>query len=59
MHLQHPFYSSRRIRDCLQYERFAVNRKGVQSLMRQMGNTALYPESQYQSAREKTRGSSA
>ena len=42
MHLKRPFYGSRRIRDWLQDEGFAVNRKRVQRLMRQMGITALY-----------------
>ena len=41
MYLQQPFYSSRRIRDWLQEEGFAVNRKQVQRLIR--GITALYP----------------
>jgi putative transposase len=44
MHLQRPFYGSRRIRDWLQDEGFTVNRKRVQRLMRQMGITALYPK---------------
>ena len=44
MHLQRPFYGSRRIRDWLQDEGFAVNRKRVQRLMRQMGIAALYPK---------------
>jgi putative transposase len=42
MHLQRPFYGSRRIRDWLQDEGFPVNRKRVQRLMRQMGIMALY-----------------
>ena len=44
MHLKRPFYGSRRVRDWLQDEGFAVNRKRVQRLMRQMGITALYPK---------------
>jgi putative transposase len=44
MHLKRPFYGSRRIRDWLQDEGFAVNRKRVQRLMRQMGIAALYPK---------------
>jgi putative transposase len=44
MHLKRPFYGSRRIRDWLQDEGFAVNRKRVQRLMRHMGITALYPK---------------
>jgi putative transposase len=44
MHLKRPFYGSRRIRGWLQDEGFAVNRKRVQRLMRQMEITALYPK---------------
>jgi len=44
MHLKHPFYGSRRIRDWLQDEGFAVNRKRVQRLIRQMSITAHYPK---------------
>jgi len=44
MHLKRPFYGSRRIRDWLQDEGHAVNRKRVQRLMRLMGITALYPK---------------
>ena len=44
MHLKRPFYGSRRIRDWLQDEGHAVNRKRVQRLMRIMGITALYPK---------------
>ena len=44
MHLKRPFYGSRRIRDWLQDEGHAVNRKRVQRLMRMMGITALYPK---------------
>lgn len=44
MHLQRPFYGSRRIRDWLQEEGHDTNRKKVQRLMRQMGITALYPK---------------
>ncbi len=43
MHLQRPFYGSRRIRDWLWEEGHDINRKCVQRLMRQMGITALYP----------------
>lgn len=43
IHLQHPFYGSRRIRDELQERGHEVNRKRVQRLMRQMGLQALYP----------------
>jgi putative transposase len=41
IHLKRPFYGSRRIRDWLQDEGFAVNHKRVQ---RQMGICALYPK---------------
>ncbi len=43
IHLQWPFYGSRRIRDELQGGGHRVNRKRVQRLMRQMGLRALYP----------------
>jgi putative transposase len=43
IHLQWPFYGSRRIRDELQAREHNVNRKRVQRLMRQMGLQALYP----------------
>jgi putative transposase len=44
MHMQRPFYGSRRIRDWLQDEGHDINRKCVQRLMRQMGIMALYPK---------------
>ena len=43
IHLQYPFYGSRRIRDELEDRGHVVNRKKVQRLMRQMGLQALYP----------------
>ena len=43
IHLQYPFYGSRRIRDELEDRGHGVNRKRVQRLMRQMGLQALYP----------------
>jgi len=43
MHLRWPFYGSRRLRDELQEQVHAVNRKRIQRLMRQMGLRALYP----------------
>lgn len=43
-HLRHPYYGSRRIRDWLEGQRYPVNRKRVQRLMRQMGLAALYPK---------------
>ncbi len=44
MHLERPFYGSRRIRDWLQDEDHDVNRKRVQRLMRKMGIMAVYPK---------------
>jgi putative transposase len=44
MHLQRPFYGSRRIRDWLWEEGHDINRKRVRRLMQQMGITALYPK---------------
>jgi putative transposase len=43
MHLERPFYGSRRIRDWLEDRGHRVNRKRVQRLMRLMGLSALYP----------------
>ena len=43
IHLQLPFYGSRRKRDELEERGHTVNRKRVQRLMRQMGLRALYP----------------
>ena len=43
-HLQRPYYGSRRLRDWLQDLGYAINRKKVQRLMREMGLTALYPK---------------
>lgn len=43
MHLQRPFYGSRRLRDWLQDEGYDVGRKRVRRLMRLMGIRALYP----------------
>lgn len=43
IHLQWPFYGSRRIGDELEVRGHPVNRKRVQRLMRQMGLQALYP----------------
>ncbi len=43
IHLQWPFYGSRRLRDELEERGHTVNRKRVQRLMRQMGLVALYP----------------
>ena len=44
IHLQYPFYGSRRIVDEFDTGGVAVNRKRVQRLMRQMGLQALYPK---------------
>ncbi len=43
VHLQFPFYGSRRMRDELEDCGHTVNRKRVQRLMRQMDLRALYP----------------
>ena len=43
IHLQWPFYGSRRLRDELEDRGHPVNRKRVQRLMRQMDLRALYP----------------
>ena len=43
IHLQLPFYGSRRLRDELETRGHSLNRKRVQRLMRQMGLRALYP----------------
>ena len=44
IHLELPFYGSRRIRDELETRGHPVNRKRVQRLMRHMGVAALYPK---------------
>ena len=44
IHLELPFYGSRRIRNELEDRGYMVNRKRVQRLMRQMGLRALYPK---------------
>ena len=43
LHLELPFYGSRRIRDELETRGHSLNRKRVQRLMRQMALRALYP----------------
>ena len=43
IHLECPFYGSRRLRDELETRGQPVSRKRVQRLMRQMGRRALYP----------------
>ena len=42
IHLERPFYGSRRLRDELKTQGHPVNRKRVERLMRQMGLSALY-----------------
>ena len=44
IHLELPFYGSRRIRDELETRGHPVNRTRVQRLMRHMGVAALYPK---------------
>lgn len=44
LHLQHPFYGSRRIAQELSQEREPVNRKRVQRLMRLMGIESVAPK---------------
>ena len=44
IHLELPFFGSRRLRDELQTRGHRVNRKRVQRLMRHMGLAALYPK---------------
>ena len=43
-HLEHPYSGSRRVRDWLEDEGHAVNRKRVQRLMTLMDRVALYPK---------------
>ena len=43
LHLRLPFYGSRRLAWSLQQKGYAVGRKRVQRLMRQMGIEAIYP----------------
>ena len=42
LHLELPFAGARMLRDLLRAEDFAVGRKHMTTLMRRMGNTALY-----------------
>ena len=44
IHLEFPFYGSRRIRDELETRGHRINRKRVRRLMREMGIKALYPK---------------
>ena len=39
-----PFYGSRRIREALRHEGWGIGRERVQSLMRKMGLSAIYPK---------------
>ncbi len=41
---RHPFYGSRKLRDCLERQGYAVNRKRVQRLMRKMGLESVAPK---------------
>ena len=56
IHLERPFYGSRRLRDELETQGHPVNRKRVQRLMRQMGLSALYPKPRNEPARGRTQG---
>jgi putative transposase len=44
LHLAHPFYGSRRMRNALGDQGFTVGRRHVQTLMDKMGIEALYPK---------------
>jgi putative transposase len=44
LHLAHPFYGSRRMRNALGDQGFKVGRRHVQTLMDKMGIEALYPK---------------
>lgn len=44
LHLAHPFYGSRRLRNALGDQGFKVGRRHVQTLMDKMGIEALYPK---------------
>ena len=44
LHLKHPVYGSRRLQWLLAGEGYAVNRKRVVRLLRQMGIEAIYPK---------------
>ena len=50
IHLERPFYGSRRLRDELETQGHPVNRKRVQRLVRQMGLCALYPKPRMRTA---------
>ena len=43
LHLKHPFYGSRQMRNALRRLDYEVNRKRIQRLMRLMGIEAMYP----------------
>jgi putative transposase len=53
IHLELPFYGSRRVAYELVDRGYRVNRKRVQRLMRQMGLAALYPKRRTSSARRR------
>lgn len=40
----HPFYGSRKMRDCLRRQGYRVNRKRIQRLMRKMGIQSIAPK---------------
>ena len=44
LYIERPTRGSRSMRDCLDTEGYAVNRKRVQRLMRKMGLEAVYPK---------------
>ena len=44
LHLDHPSWGSRKLRDRLNLEGYNVNRKRIQRLMRVMGILAIYPK---------------
>jgi putative transposase len=44
LHLQYPFYGSRKLSDALRKEGFEANRKRIQRLMRLMGMEAIAPK---------------
>jgi putative transposase len=44
IYTKYPFYGSRRIAVTLKAEGWLIGREGVQTLMRKMGITAIYPK---------------
>jgi len=45
---RHPFYGSRKMCDHLRRQRYEVNRKRIQRLMRVMGIQSIAPQTEYQ-----------